>query len=90
MKNSLSRLLVSANRSKRAFKSTTGPVFSDQIREEIKSKLLELIQKPDNIILGQNAYEQLTLATCVFVKYDFPSNWPALNQWLLSTFDSLY
>ena len=27
---------------------------------------------------------------CIFVKQDFPSSWPQLNQWLLQTFDDLF
>jgi hypothetical protein len=42
------------------------------------------------VILGQNSYEQLTLVVCIIVKYDFPANWVALNNWLLFMFDNLY
>ena len=49
-----------------------------------------MIQNPDDCILCENAYNQLTLVACIFVKQDFPSSWPQLNQWLLSTFDDLF
>lgn len=56
----------------------------------MKAKILALIQNPDDCILGENAYNQLTLVACIFVKQDFPSSWPQLNQWLLQTFDDLF
>ena len=57
------------------------------MKEKIKARLIELIQSPDDIILGQNSFEQLTLVACLFVKYDFPAKWLQLNQWLLMMFD---
>ena len=30
------------------------------------------------------------MVACIFVKQDFPSNWPQLNNWLLQTFESLF
>ena len=38
----------------------------------------------------EKSYEQLTLVASILVHYDFPANWPQLNQWLLATFDELY
>jgi hypothetical protein len=46
---------------------------SDEIRNQIKAALLELIQNPDKVILTKNAYEQLTLVATTFIKFDFPA-----------------
>ena len=59
-------------------------------QEELKAKLLALIQSPDDCILSDNAYSQLTLVACIFVKQDFPAQWPQMNHYLLSTFESLF
>ena len=64
--------------------------LTSEFLEDLKAKILALIQNPDDCILGENAYNQLTLVACIFVKQDFPSNWPQLNQWLLTTFDQLF
>ena len=42
-------------------------------QEELKAKLLALIQSPDDCILSDNAFSQLTLVACIFVKQDFPA-----------------
>jgi hypothetical protein len=36
--------------------------------EDLKAKILVLIQNPDDCIMGENAYNQLTLVACIFVK----------------------
>jgi hypothetical protein len=59
------------------------------LKESIKQRLLTLIQAPDGIILTEKSYEQLTLVAAILVHYDFPANWPQLNQWLLSMFEQL-
>ena len=64
--------------------------LSQEFLEDIKAKILTLVQNPSECILGEQAYNQLILVTCIFVKQDFPSNWPQLNNWLLSTFDDLF
>lgn len=64
--------------------------LSSEFLEDIKAKVLALIQNPDECILCENSYTQLTLVACIFVKQDFPSNWPQLNNWLLQTFESLF
>lgn len=64
--------------------------LTPEFLEDLKAKILALIQNPDDCILGENAYNQLTLVACIFVKQDFPSSWPQLNQWLLQTFDDLF
>jgi hypothetical protein len=64
--------------------------LSEEQKEKIKSRLIELIQSPEDIILATNSYEQLTLVACLFVKYDFPAKWLQLNQWLLMMFEQLY
>jgi hypothetical protein len=50
--------------------------LTPEFLEDLKEKILALIQNPDECILGENAYNQLTLVACIFVKQDFPSNWP--------------
>jgi len=89
MKNSLTRLLQAA-RNRRVFRANQGPALTEELREQIKAKILELLQNPDNVILGKNSYEQLTLVACIFVKYDFPAKWMQLNTWLLQTYDHLF
>jgi hypothetical protein len=72
------------------FKVVGSKQFSDELKDEIKARLLSIIQTPDGVIYNEKAYEQLTLVAAILVRYDFPANWPALNQWLLTTFDKLY
>jgi hypothetical protein len=50
--------------------------MSEELRETIKAELLKLLQFPENIIHGQNSYEQLILIACLFVRFDFPAKWP--------------
>ena len=50
--------------------------LTPEFLEDLKAKVLALVQNPDDCILGENAYSQLTLVACIFVKQDFPSNWP--------------
>lgn len=88
MKNSLNRLFQD-QRNKKMFK-VNGPKFTDELKDSIKSQLLQLIQAPDGIIYNERAYEQLTLVAAILVHYDFPANWVPLNQWLLTTFEKLY
>ena len=35
-----------------------------------------LVQDNSQIILTDASYEQLTLIAAIFIKYDFPSQWP--------------
>lgn len=72
------------------FKQNGPPQFTEALKEQVKQQLLDLLQAPDGLIHTEKAYEQLTLVAAILVHYDFPANWPQLNQWLLSTFDKLY
>lgn len=49
-----------------------------------------MIDSPDNVILSKSSYDQLTLVVTIFVKYDFPAQWPQMNQWLLRSLEQLY
>jgi len=60
------------------------------LREQIKAQLLQMIDHPENIILSQSCYEQLTLVVTIFVKYDFPVAWPQMNQWLTKSLEALH
>lgn len=54
-------------------------VISDELRLQIKSELLQIVANPENIILSPKHYEELTLVVTLFIKYDFPANWPEMN-----------
>lgn len=49
-----------------------------------------MIDRPDNVILSPNCYDQLTLVVTIFVKYDFPVAWPQMNLWLNKSMDALH
>ena len=49
-----------------------------------------MIDNPENVILSQACYDQLTLIVTIFVKYDFPVAWPQMNQWLIKSLDTLH
>ena len=59
------------------------PSLTEEMRQNIKSQLMQLIQNPDDVILSKNSYDQLTLVANIFIKYDFPANWVEMNTWLL-------
>jgi hypothetical protein len=60
------------------------------MRFQIKEQILVLIQDNNSTILTDKSYEQLTLVAAIFIKFDFPAQWPQLNQWLLKTFEQLH
>lgn len=51
MKNSLTRVLQ-VHRNRKVFKQNAAPGLTDQLKEQIKNKLVELLESPDNVILG--------------------------------------
>lgn len=64
--------------------------ITDEMRAQWKESLLVLIQEPDAVILTKNSYDQLALVVAIFIKYDFPAQWPQLNTWLLKFFEQLH
>lgn len=61
--------------------------LNDEMRASIKEHLLALVEDSNHVILTESSYEQLTLVVAIFIKYDFPAQWPQFSQWLLKAFD---